>query len=234
LTPKETVTHLKAQAAAGLVAEFAVLPGLPKPEIDGLAARLGVEIPKEIRDLLEFTSGLVSDGVGQIDFTGEFGLEEVFPVSVAILPDGYGNFWVVDVDQRTGTWGPVFFACHDPLAIVVQSDSLSGFLIQALGDREGSALRHVKEVAGQNAASALNVEQARQSSDHAIRAFAESLPDSFTIVDLRELKTGSGFSLWKPGHDDEVIRCEGELLWAIRFNRRKTLLKRLFGSSVYL
>jgi hypothetical protein len=221
-----------------LVAEFAVLRGLSKHEVDSLAARLGVEIPNEIRELLEFTSGLVSDRIGQIDFTGEFGLEEVFPVSVAILGDGCGNFWVVDVDQRTGAWGPVFFACHDPPAIVVQSDSLSGFLMQALADRERSALEDVMEVAGQNvsghAVSALNVEQARQSSDHAIRAFAESLPDSFTIVDLRELKTGSGFSLWKPGHDDEVVRCEGELLWAIRFNRRKTLLKRLFGSSVYL
>jgi len=237
MTPKETIAHLMAQAAnQGSAARFTLLPVAPQQEVDRLGAQLGVEVPDEIRDLLEFTSGVASDAVGRIDFTGgyPFAFDEAFPISVPILPDGYGNCWLVDIEPRTGSWGPVFFVSHDPPVVVVQSRSLSGFLMQALGSRtsgERSSLEFVKELAGQNLPGqvALNVGQARQSSDQAVRTFAGSLAEPFAIFDLRELKTGSGFSLWRPGFDFEVVRCEGQFIWAVRFIKRMGLLARLFG-----
>src|SRR5689334_8432785 len=62
-----------------------------------------------------------------------------------MLPDGFGNFWVVDVDPETGVWGAVFFACHDPSVIVVQAPDLATFLQQLLDPKAAGALDLVQD-----------------------------------------------------------------------------------------
>jgi cell wall assembly regulator SMI1 len=147
--PRDVVEEIVALSDAGrLNNKFRLLPPVEPRALAELSTRLGTDLPPDVRDLLEFASGLVSDGLGHIDFTGGylFAYEDVFPISMPILPDNTGNFWVVDVSPGTGSWGPVFFACHDPLMFLVQADSLSEFLKQILDAHLRKGRDALKEV----------------------------------------------------------------------------------------
>ena len=104
--------------------------GLTEQQIDELAKRLPTEqIPKEIRELLKFASGFEFDPLEEVTFDsiGLFGFEEFFPNSVQLAGDGYGNYWVLDIDVN-GNWGNVFYVCHDPAVIVKHSEDLTQFI----------------------------------------------------------------------------------------------------------
>lgn len=128
-----------------------------------------------------------------------------------------------------------FFACHDPLAVAVQSNSLAAFLIQVLRahvDGGENALEQVRRLAEETLSAKMEdfigVRQGRASNDRTLRDFAHRLSDSFMIVDLRDLRTGAGFTLWNLGFAGELLRCEGQLLWGLRFVKERTLFDRLF------
>lgn len=60
------------------------------------------QLPNDIRELLKFTSGFEFSGLEEITFNsiGQFGLEEIFPNPVQLAEDGFGNFWILDIDQN--------------------------------------------------------------------------------------------------------------------------------------
>ncbi len=95
--------------------------GLPAPPL-----------PAEIRELLLFAEGfhLSATEIGFWCFE-LFALESMFPCG-NLLGDPYGEgsgaFWVLDVSQRTGEWGPVFYVGHDPADVVLQASGLAEFL----------------------------------------------------------------------------------------------------------
>jgi hypothetical protein len=237
LTAKETIERaLTEPLVDGRGKPFTLkpAPGLTDAEIDAAARGAGLpSVPAELRELLKFTAGLPDLEVGFLGFG--FGLDEAFPCGFTIRTDGYGNDWVLDADPRTGELGPVFFACHDPAVIVLQSASLAEFLEEVLNlYRPGGKSRLeqrdslVDEVLDRNPG-LQSVTELRDSPDAEIRAFAAELDDRFLVVDLRDGAVGSGFEWGKFGADTIIRRRGSQLIFAIAAPERKSFWARLFG-----
>src|ERR1041384_7420467 len=196
-------------AAADLVDEdgervlWKALPGLAAPEISALERDLGFRVPDELRDLLARCAG-VEGALESIDFTGRlfggFGMDNIFPKSIPIAHDGFGNYWVLDVVQADAARTPVFFACHDAPVILYQSDSISTFLgevVRLYEPPHKSLIDDVHEdrlfdVWRKNPGTLTIAEAATRDSE--LRAFAATLDDRFKVVDLRGAPPGMGFS----------------------------------------
>ncbi|TDX02328.1 SMI1/KNR4 family protein [Dinghuibacter silviterrae] len=208
--------------------------GLTDEQIDRLAAQLPQSrIPPDIRELLQFAAGFEFDPVEQVTFdgVGQFGLENIFPHSVQLAGDGYGNFWILDVDKE-GEWGNVFFVGHDPAVVVKQSENLTEF-IQHLDEfgKKGPASnldRVHEEICPRifhKEDGFIDVVPARASGDPVLKAFATGLPDHFVIADLRGKPNHSGFAWGKYGpHIEHAVRHEHELLWG--FEKKGGIFKR--------
>lgn len=213
--------------------------GLTDQQIDQLATQLPTgKIPTDIRELLKFSSGFEFSGLEQITFdgVGQFGFENIFPHSVQLAGDGFGNFWILDVDKN-GNWGSVFYVCHDPAVVVKHSDNLAQF-IQHVNDfgKNGNEsfldIIHEKIVADiwSKDNGFIELASARNSSDTTLKNFALTLPDNFVIADLRNKPNKSGFAWGKFGPNiDKAIRYETELIWGIEKPDKKGLLSKLFG-----
>jgi len=215
--------------------EFGIIlrEGLSDDQIDQLAARLpGARIPREIRELLRFTSGFSFTGLDGISFDGvtQFGFENIFPASVQLAGDGAGNFWVVDVSP-TGDWGPVFFVCHDPAVVIKQSEDLVEYLqqIDELGKKPDQSTlsvfldRTMMRIHGQDNGF-MDLASARSSPDLVLREFAAGLPDHFVVADLRDMPIQTGFAWGKYGPDiRRAVRHENEPLWGFESKGKKAL-----------
>jgi hypothetical protein len=219
-----------------VVLEFA--PPLAPAELAQLEEEVGVPLPRELRTLLEHTSGIDGSALESVDFSGrtlDFGLEEVFPHGLAIAHDGFGNFWVLDLTPAGGQVAPVFFACHDPPVVLYQSPGLGHFLHETfrmsmpphaslVDDVHEDRLFHVWRTnpgtLGHNEALA---------ADDSLRAFAAGLDDRFVFVDLRSPELGMGFSWGRFGPRTEIRRHGYERLFAYaRPEKKPGLLSRLF------
>ncbi len=215
-----------------------LLPGLTEDEIDHLAKGLPTgQIPKEIRELLSFTKGFEFSGLDEITFdgVGQFEFENIFPYSVQLGHDGFGNFWILDVDSK-GNWGNVFYVCHDPAVIVKHSDNLSEFIkhIDEFGkNMENSNLNIIHEKTVFDIWKSYNgfteIYEARKSSDTLLKNFALTLADNFVVADLRNKPNKSGFAWGKFGPDlDKAIKCNDELIWGIEKPEKKGFFSKLF------
>ncbi len=205
----------------GNPATFTLEPGLDHAQITRLENEIRLPLPRALRALLAHTAGL--DGVlEQIDFTGrslDVAVEEMFPSGLPIAHDGYGNFWVVDVTPGDDAQAPVFFACHDPPVILLQSPGIGHFLHEAfrmhLPPHE-SLVDDVHEdrlfnVWGTNPGAIAHA-AALDSGDEALTQFAATIEHDFEIVDLRAAPVGMGFSWGRHGPRTEVRRHRYELL----------------------
>jgi len=215
--------------------------GLTDEQMDELAKGLPTgQIPYDIRVLLKFASGFEFYGLEEVTFdgVGQFGFKEFFPHSVLLAGDGFGNFWILDVDKN-GSWGKVFYVCHDPAVIVKHSDDLSQFIehVNEFGkDGNKSNLDIIHEKVVMDIWNKYNcfieLENAIQSNDTSLKNFASSLPDNFVIADLRNKPNQSGFAWGKFGPNiDKVKRHETELIWGIEKPIKKSFLSKLFGRS---
>lgn len=213
--------------------------GLNDQQIDELAKRLPTgQVPTEIRELLKFASGFEFFGLEEVTFDGVglFGFEKFFPNSVQLAGDGFGNFWILDVD-RNGNWGNVFYVCHDPAVIVKHSENLTQFIehISEFGKKNNKSnldLIHEKVVMDiwSKDYGFTELETARQSSNKTLRNFALSLPDNFVIADLRNKQIQSGFAWGKFGPNIEnTKRHDTELIWGIEKHVQKGFFSKLFG-----
>ncbi|SHM00286.1 SMI1/KNR4 family protein [Flavobacterium xanthum] len=213
--------------------------GLTELEIDELAKRVPKgQIPTEIRELLNFASGFEFYGLEEITFDGfeQFGFEEFFPNSVQLAGDGFGNFWILDIDKN-GNWGNVFYVCHDPAVIIKHSDNLTQFIEHVNdfgknGNKSNLDIIHeksVKDIWNQNIGF-IEVENARQSNDIILKEFALLLPDNCVVADLRKKQNRSGFAWGKFGPKiDKAKRHETELIWGIEKPIKKGILSKIFG-----
>jgi len=222
-----------------------LMPGLSAEE---LAVReLGLDapaVPDEIRELLRFAEGfeLGGDEIGFWGF-GCGGLEAAFPCGNLIgeTGEGAGNFWCVDVSRRTGAWGPVFYAAHDPPVVVLQSPTLAGFLrdlVASHRDRTGGPLAalapFITEVCRRDP-DLQNAADLQGSDDPVVRRFVEGLParlGPWLVADLRGGRVGSGFTWGKFGADTIIRRYGSELLFALApppTRRPSGFFSRLFG-----
>jgi hypothetical protein len=207
-----------------------LLPALSEREIAQFQEQLPGPLPEEIRQLLLYSAGFdskpqsIRQRAGTVRLTGHEGFElpEVFPASVPLLPDGCGNFWVVDINPQNGAWGAVFYACHDPAVIVVQARDLTTFLSQLLDPEKSepeNAVHHVHEeavtVIWKDDPWLVSVQDARAARDAVVSKFAEQLPDNYRVADLRSRKIGSGFSWGKAGPGADIRRSGAELVFGV-------------------
>lgn len=212
--------------------------GLTDQEIDELAKQLPTrQIPSDIRELLKFASGFEFYGLEEVTFDGvrQFGFEEIFPNSVLLAGDGFGNFWILDVDKK-GNWGNVFYICHDPAVVVKHSDNLTQFIEHVNefgknGSKSNLDIIHEKVVMDiwNKDNCFMDLDNARQSSDTTLKNFALILPDNFVMVDLRNEPNQSGFAWGKFGPNiEKTVRHETELIWGLEKTVKKGFLSKLF------
>src|SRR5262245_17846478 len=108
-----------------------LLPGLSETELREFASKLPCPLRADVRELLAFCRGLEGSALDVVDFTGRdlsFEYEPAFPHGLPIGGDGFGNFWVVDLQPHSREFGPIYFACHDAPVILFQSPHLEHFL----------------------------------------------------------------------------------------------------------
>ena len=212
---------------------------LTDDEITSLEDRLPCRLPSDIRELLRTCRGFTGGAVEFVDFTGQecsFENEPAFPHGLPIAADGCGNFWVVDLMPNSESWGPIYFACHDPPIILYQSPSLRHFLTELF---KMSMPPHESLVDDVHEDRLFEVwkknpgvkthEECLESKDPELRAFARELDPSFQIIDLRNASVGLGFSWGRYGAKTVVRRHGKTPIFA--YQRRKGLLGRLFGGS---
>lgn len=243
MTPKEKLTSFldnKYVSEDGEEYQVKLLEGLGDEEIESLKTQLPKEyLPEEIRELLTQTRGFEFHAFNEIifDSVNHFGFEEFFPNSVQLAGDGFGNFWILDIDDN-GNWGCVFYVCHDPAVVVKHSENLTEFIshIDEFGRQGiGSHLDEIHEKVvldiweGNNGL--MSLEEAKQSADASLTEFAEKLSENYVIADLRKKLNKTGFAWGKFGPNIENAKRHGsELIWAIeKPEKKKWGLSKLFG-----
>jgi cell wall assembly regulator SMI1 len=218
---------------------LALYPGLSENEIARFEAGLPCPLLPEIRELLAYCKGFTGGAAACVDFTGEensFEYEPAFPHGLPIAADGYGNFWVVDLLPHSRSWGPIYFACHDPPVILYQSASLEDFLTELFKLSAPPYKSLVDDVhedrlfeVWRKNPGVMSHEECLRSEDAELRAWAEVLGLSFQIIDLRKPRVGFGFS-WGRYGANTVVRRNG-ILPLFAYQQRKGLLSRIFGRS---
>ncbi|HAA12474.1 MAG TPA: hypothetical protein DCE41_12550 [Cytophagales bacterium] len=196
----------------------------------------------ELQEILTETRGWVGYGPEMVAFDSidEFGFDYLIPHSITLGHDGFGNFWVLDLDSQ-GTPGKVYYACHDPAVLVIHSQSLNEYLQHLLAFYQGPEKNHLNEVHDDT------VWEVWKSLPNASpkQEFLESNPDfnrfleafegeNWTVADLRMGQNKLGFAWGKFGFNQKITRHPTELVWVIENKKEKSGLKglkRLFGRS---
>ncbi len=222
-------------------------PGLSEAEIAQFEEELPAPLPHEIKELLSYSAGfdvvseqvLKSRRIGEtvpVLFTGNgsVGLPKVVPCPVALLGDGCGNFWVVDVSAN-GVWGAILFVCHDPPVIAFQAADLVQFLAQVLNPSDSKdTLEFVRGPATTRIWKEdpwlVPAQDARTTPDSVLSRFAEQLPSNFDVADLRSRVVGIGFSWGRAGPSTDIRRNGADLLFGIE-QKPTGFLKRLLSRS---
>lgn len=217
-----------------------LLPGLRPEEIDDLCSSLLVPPPDDVRDLLEFCSG-IEGALDVIDFTGRtlgpgLGLECLIPHALPIGCDGCGNYWVVDIQPGSPDWGPIYYYCHDAPVILLQAMNVQQFVVEVLKiytPPRRSLIDDVHEdrlfdVWSKNPG-VLDCADALNSPDAPLKAFAQELNADFQFIDLRGAPIGMGFSWGRYGANTEIRRFGDLPIFAYRKPEKTGFFSRLFG-----
>ncbi len=207
--------------------EITLEPGLSDEEIAGFEQRLGFRLPEPIRELLRFTNGITGGPLESLDFSSSAAYVQIDEENrfgnktIGFAADGFGNHWGYVLNEGSKNLGPIYYFSHDAPVFLYQSPDLSHFLTEMfkMGKAPFKSLLddvhedRIKEVWKQNP-DLIPVGKARQSSDSVIAEFAQTLPDSWKIIDLRNPVIGAGFS-W--GRCREFRRHEHLMIFGLNF-----------------
>lgn len=227
----EAATKEQLSDRDGAPASVTLLPPPTSDQLEALQRSKEHRIPTELRELLNVTSGFEFTPVGRVDLLGRDMPVETFFSTVPVLGDDAGNFWVLDLEG--GAEGPaaVIFWCHDPPVAVMQAPTVGAFFQQifALGrPPHDDALTFVKQTCARRIWAKdqflIPAAQALDSADEELSRFAQSLPSSYHVADLRSRELGIGFS-WGQSASD-MRRAGGALIFGVE---RVGWLKRLLG-----
>lgn len=218
-----------------------LLPPLSEGAIDELEARIPCPLPESIGELLRHTRGFANGPLESLDFAGlrTFEFPQVFPGPIDIAHDGFGNYWVVDLTAGSTGWGPIYFVCHDPPVIVLQSPDLSHFLLEMLKlggpDRSRSLLDTVHEVhtlrVWRENPGLMDRDECAASDDPVLRSFAGELPEGSEVRDLRDAGVGEGFSWGRFGPRTQIRRAGDPPVFACEPRSRMRRFKDWMGWS---
>ncbi len=216
--------------------EVELLPPLSRQEIDEFAASLPCPLPQDVRDLLAHCRG-ITGFTEDIEFTREYEAmapEAFFPHGRSICPDGCGNYWVVDLNESSTNFGPIYFVDHDPACIIYQSTDLYEFLdewFRAMIPPHRSVVQevadHSERVAQRMNAILRPQRECMESEDTELRSFARELDERWQIADFRDAEPGDGFEWLQVGPRTPVRRHDRLPLFAYR--KPATFWQRLFG-----
>lgn len=211
--------------------------GLSDSEIDKLKQRFpNTTIDSELIQILTETKGWDGYGLDMVYFDSidEFGFLELSANSITLGHDGFGNFWILDLDKN-GNMGKVFFACHDPAVFVVHSQTLNEYLNHLLEFYQSPDNCHLNEIRektvmdiwGENKLCSSKSEFQNKNTE--FKDFLSKFEgDEWTIADLRNGKNKDGFAWGKFGANQFTERHPTSLVWIIK-NKKKGFLLRLFG-----
>lgn len=193
-------------------------------------------IPKELDEILKVTKGW--DGFGPemvyFDSIDVFGFTDLFPNSISLGTDGFGNYWVLDISPE-GDLGKVFFVCHDPAVIVVNSQNLNEHLKHLLdfykSPTESKLISIDNELTyniWQNENNLISkTDFIKQNSE--LELFVNKFErEEWTIADLRESKNRDGFPWGKQGSNQILERHPTELIWVMK-NKKRGFFSKLFS-----
>jgi hypothetical protein len=214
-----------------------LLAPLSPDELQRLESVIPCALPTDARELLSCSRGFEGGPLESIDLGGltEPIFEDVFPHGLPIGHDGYGNYWVVDLTSASTHWGPILYACHDPPVVVYQCADVATFIENVLmmadppygGPIDEVHERHVMHIWRENPG-AMSREVALTRADDALRAFVERLTSEHYVVDLRQAKTGDGFSWGRFGPNTPVTRAGTERIFAYERRSKASRLARFF------
>ncbi|WP_396146134.1 SMI1/KNR4 family protein [Flavobacterium sp.] len=239
MTPKqqlESILSNQYESEDGDLYKVELLDGMTDSEIENLKYRLPEKnLPNEIEDLLRFSKGFTIYGLEEIRFDsfGHFGFEEMFPKSIQLAGDGFGNFWILDIDSK-GNWNSVYYVCHDPSVVVKHSENLTEFI------------RHVDEFGQKGSDSNLNIIHEKtvmdiwnekvgimekNEKDYDFENGQIELPEIFLVADLTNQPIKTGFPWGKSGPNTKIIRPTDEPIWIVEKRLKQGFLSRLFGGK---
>ena len=193
-------------------------------------------LPKEIEELLRFAKGFNFYGLNEIRFDAfrEFGFEKVFPNSINLAGDGFGNFWILDIDNN-GEWKEIYYVCHDPPAIVKHSNNLSEFIHHVdefgrLGRESNLDIIHEK-IVGDIWTEKISIMEKNETDYEFSQEFMTLLPEMFMIADLSDKPIQTGFNWAKYGVNSKIIRFKDKPIWIMEKKVKQGFLSRLFNRT---
>lgn len=212
--------------------------GLDAAQMDALQQAWPFPIPDDYRTLLTYCAGFESsphEAFG-FDLKPVSDFLELIPYSIEIAADGFGNYWLLELQPDGHALGPIWYLCHDAPVLLLQSNTLHDFIVETfklVADGERSLVDYVHEDAMMdiwyNNPGLLKVSACRQHSDEEMREFAKTLDDEFVICDLRNAQPGEEFS-WGRAAKQEIIRHKNYPIFA--FQMKRSLLDRILGRNI--
>ena len=239
MTPKQQLESIllnQYESEDGDLYKVELLCGLTDVEIENLKSKLPKnKLPNEIEDLLRFSKGFEFYGLEEIRFDafGHFGFEEMFPNSIQLAGDGFGNFWILDIDSQ-GNWESVYYMCHDPAVIVKQSANLAEFIkhVNEFGLKKNqSNLGIIHEKTVMEIWSEKIGIMEKNEKDYDFKNGQFQLPEMFLVADLTNQPIKTGFPWGKSGPNTKIIRPTDEPIWIVEKRVKQGFLSRLFGGK---
>jgi hypothetical protein len=205
--------------------EFKLLPPLSEQELASLCSNIPCPLPPDILELLTFARGFDGTRLEEVRFADPDSasevLGEIFPHAISLANDGAGNFWIVDLTKDSKSWGPIFFACHDAPVIVYQADNLLQFVQEVVRGGNRPWKSEVDDVSERftnliwsDNPGVLSHAHCLLSADQDLKAFAESIDETWQFVDLRNPVRGDGFSWGRYGPTTAVKRFGEKRIFA--------------------
>jgi hypothetical protein len=213
-----------------------LLDGMNESEIKTLKHQLpNYYMSNEIEELLRFSKGFDFGRLGEIRFDTfqHFGFEEVFPYSIQLAEDGFGNFWILDIDSK-GNWNSVYYVCHDPAVVVKNSENLTEFIIQIdeFGSQGNKSTLSIipEEIVGEIWNSKTGI-RTGDGKDYDFENWQIEFPEVFLIADLTDKPIKTGFPWGISGPHTKIIRPTDKPLWVVENQVKQNFLSRLFGKK---
>jgi len=230
----ESILSNQYESEDGDLFKVELLVGMSESEIENLKSQLPKNnLPHEIEELLRFSKGFEFLGLEEIRFDayGHFGFEEMFPHSIQLAGDGFGNFWILDIDSN-GNWNSVYYVCHDPAVIVKHSENLVEFIkhIDEFGQKGNqSNLDFIHEKTVMDIWSEKVGIMEKNEKDYDFENRQVELPKMFLVADLTDKPIKTGFPWGKSGPKTKIIRPTDEPIWIVEKKVNQGFLSRLFG-----